>query len=47
VIHDLSGAPHTAAMVSGAGDVASGGGGWSWILSDLKTLLETGAAFAK
>ena len=45
--HDLSGAPHTAAMVSGAGDVASGGGGWSWILSDLKTLLETGAAFTK
>jgi hypothetical protein len=21
------------------------GGGWSWILSDLKTLLETGASF--
>ena len=45
--HDLSGAPNTAAMVSGAGEAASGGGGWPWILSDLKTLLETGAAFPK
>ena len=24
-----------------------GGGGWAWILSDLKTLLETGEAFPK
>ena len=47
VTHDLSGAPHTAAMVSGAGDAANGGGGWPWVLSDLKTLLETGAAFTK
>ena len=47
LIHDLSGAPHTAAMVGGAGEAANGGGGWSWVLSDLKTLLETGAAFAK
>jgi hypothetical protein len=22
-----------------------GGGGWPWVLSDLKTLLETGEAF--
>jgi hypothetical protein len=24
-----------------------GGGGWPWILSDLKSLLETGEAFPK
>lgn len=24
-----------------------GGGGWPWILSDLKTLLETGQAFTR
>jgi hypothetical protein len=26
---------------------APGGGGWAWVLSDLKTLLETGAAFTQ
>ena len=31
----------TAAIVGGV--VAEAGGGWGWILSDLKTLLETGA----
>ena len=34
-----AGAPKTAAMVKGTTDVAGGGGGWAWILSDLKTLL--------
>ena len=38
--HQLSGAPITAELVADAVSVA--GGGWSWILSDLKTLLETG-----
>ncbi|HEV2953591.1 MAG TPA: SRPBCC domain-containing protein [Candidatus Dormibacteraeota bacterium] len=43
VIHDLKDAPRLAVVVSGtAGDGA--GGGWSWILSDLKSLLETGQA---
>jgi uncharacterized protein YndB with AHSA1/START domain len=41
--HDVEGAPVTAAQVSG--QVADAGGGWSLILSDLKTLLETGKAF--
>ena len=31
----------------GRGDRLQGGGGWPWILSDLKTLLETGEAFPK
>lgn len=42
VTHELEGAPVTAALVSGQNPEA--GGGWSWILSDLKTLLETGAS---
>jgi uncharacterized protein YndB with AHSA1/START domain len=45
VIHELEGAPKTAVQVMGTAD-AMGGGGWSWILSDLKTLLETGKALA-
>lgn len=43
VTHDLDGAPETAAMVSG--EVENAGGGWSKVLSDLKTLLETGRSF--
>jgi uncharacterized protein YndB with AHSA1/START domain len=44
VTHDLAGAPTTAEMTAGRlGDEA--GGGWAWILSDLKTLLETGKSF--
>ena len=44
VIHDLDGARKTALTVAGANPDA--GGGWSWILSDLKTLLETGKPLA-
>lgn len=40
VTHELEGAPKTAAITSGA--IKEAGGGWSFILSDLKTLLETG-----
>jgi len=40
VTHELEGAPNTAAMV--AGTVEGAGGGWAEVLSDLKTLLETG-----
>ena len=42
VTHELEGAPKTAAQVAGNTDITSGGGGWSWVLSDLKTLLESG-----
>jgi uncharacterized protein YndB with AHSA1/START domain len=41
VTHELAGAPATAAMVAGT-DEAGAGGGWAWVLSDLKTVLETG-----
>jgi uncharacterized protein YndB with AHSA1/START domain len=44
VTHELAGAPATAAMVAG-GDETGAGGGWAWILSDLKSLLETGKTF--
>ena len=27
-----------------AGEAGEAGGGWAWVLSDLKTLLETGKA---
>ncbi|BFU46479.1 SRPBCC domain-containing protein [Krasilnikovia sp. MM14-A1004] len=43
--HELPGAPATATMVASTEDGAAGGG-WAWILSDLKTLLETGSPFA-
>jgi uncharacterized protein YndB with AHSA1/START domain len=42
VIHDLTGAPQIGALVSGAMEDQGAGGGWSAILSELKTLLETG-----
>jgi len=42
VAHDATGAPWVAAMVGG--EVKDAGGGWSWVLSDLKTMLETGKA---
>jgi len=47
VVHDLVGAPATAALTSGSQEEygAGAGGGWSWVLSDLKTLLETGSTF--
>jgi uncharacterized protein YndB with AHSA1/START domain len=42
VTHELAGAPKTAAQVSG--QIKEAGGGWSFILRDLKSLLETGKA---
>jgi len=43
--HEVAGAPSTAMMVAGNPEVgAEGGGGWAWVLSDLKSLLETGAS---
>jgi uncharacterized protein YndB with AHSA1/START domain len=44
VTHELEGAPASLTLVSGA--TSDAGGGWSWILSDLKSLLETGQALA-
>jgi uncharacterized protein YndB with AHSA1/START domain len=41
VVHELEGAPIMAQMVANKFS-EMGGGGWAWILSDLKSLLETG-----
>jgi uncharacterized protein YndB with AHSA1/START domain len=46
VIHDLEGAPKLAAMVAGASEGQGAGGGWAWVLSDLKSVLESGRALA-
>lgn len=47
VIHDLAGKPGHAAMVAGDQQGPGTGGGWTWILSDLKTLLESGSAMSR
>jgi uncharacterized protein YndB with AHSA1/START domain len=44
VTHELPGSPATATMVAGTDEVEAGGG-WAWVLSDLKSLLETGKSF--
>jgi uncharacterized protein YndB with AHSA1/START domain len=42
VFHDVTGTPGHAAMVAGIKQGPGEGGGWAWILSDLKSLLESG-----
>ncbi len=48
IVHELDGAPNLAALVSGQFEDSSdgGGGGHAWVLSDLKSLLETGSTLA-
>jgi uncharacterized protein YndB with AHSA1/START domain len=52
ITHDVTGAPNHAALVSGqredvnAKPGESAGGGWAWVLSDLKSVLETGQGIA-
>jgi uncharacterized protein YndB with AHSA1/START domain len=45
ITHELEGAPIMATMVKSHFS-EMGAGGWPWILSDLKSLLETGKAMA-
>ena len=42
VTHELEGAPKVAILVAGE-QPGMGGSGWAWVLSDLKSLLESGA----
>lgn len=42
VTHDVTGAPAWAAVLAGEAEGKGAGGGWSEVLSGLKTLLETG-----
>lgn len=46
VVHELESAPSLAHMVAGGMEDVGAGGGWNWILSDLKSLLETGKIMA-
>jgi uncharacterized protein YndB with AHSA1/START domain len=46
LIHELEGAPTLAMIVGGQLEDQGAGGGHAWVLSDLKTLLETGSSFA-
>ncbi|WP_433828828.1 SRPBCC domain-containing protein [Actinoplanes sp. CA-015351] len=47
ITHDVTDAPATGTMIKGAPEAgAEGGGGWAWVLSDLKSLLETGKILA-
>jgi uncharacterized protein YndB with AHSA1/START domain len=41
VTHELENAPITTAQING--EIENAGGGWAYVLSDLKTLLETGS----
>jgi uncharacterized protein YndB with AHSA1/START domain len=42
--HELEGAPALAVLMAGGMEDQGAGGGWSWVLSGLKTLLETGSS---
>ncbi len=44
--HQLDGAPALAVLVSGGMEDQGAGGGHAWVLSDLKSLLETGKPLA-
>lgn len=46
VIHDCAGRPGHAAMIAGDQQGPGAGGGWLWILSDLKSAIESGAVTA-
>jgi uncharacterized protein YndB with AHSA1/START domain len=43
VTHELENAPKTAEQVASVAHIFQGGGGWTMVLSDLKSLLETGS----
>ncbi len=47
VTHEFENAPKLAALLSGTWEGEGAGGGWSWVLSELKTLLETGKPFPR
>ena len=46
VTHELEGAPRLASFLGGEMEDIGAGGGWSWVLSDLKSLLENGSRMA-
>jgi uncharacterized protein YndB with AHSA1/START domain len=46
LVHELEGAPNLAVLMAGDMEDQGAGGGWSWVLSDRKSLLETGTSMA-
>jgi uncharacterized protein YndB with AHSA1/START domain len=46
VIHELENAPKLAFMLAGGREAEGAGGGWAWVLSDLKSVLESGRTLA-
>jgi uncharacterized protein YndB with AHSA1/START domain len=46
VTHELDDAPGLSALLDGSLEHTGAGGGWNWVLSDLKSLLETGKPLA-
>ena len=46
VIHELENAPKLAHMLAGGLESEGAGGGWAWVLSDLKSVLESGRHMA-
>jgi len=46
VVHELPESPLTAQLVAGTNEGEGAGGGHAWVLSDLKSLLETGERMA-
>ena len=47
ITHDLTDRPVHAGLVAGEMEDTGAGGGWAWVLSGLKTLLETGASLGR
>ena len=47
VTHDLADTPVHAGLVAGEMEDTGAGGGWAWVLSGLKTVLETGASLGR
>ena len=46
LVHELEGAPRLARLLAGELESEGAGGGWAWVLSDLKSLIETGKTLA-
>lgn len=46
VTHELGNAPGLTALLTGELEDTGAGGGWAWVLSDLKSVLETGKGVA-
>ena len=47
VLHDVTGTPLHAAMIAGDKQGPGAEAGWTWILSDLKSMLENGSAMSQ